>query len=206
MRSTPRRGPPSPPAEALFAVAEKKAVPFAFVLHELDELAPTTKPMFGCTAVYVRDQIVFILRDRPTYREDNGVWVATTPEHHASLRGEFAGLRSIGVLGPGETGWQCLPADDPGFEDNVLRACALVRAGDARIGKVPARRSPRGKAASPSKGEKAPSPSKGQKAVSPPKGEKAARAGAKAARRAGATAPTKAPRKGARRATKGAPR
>jgi hypothetical protein len=146
MRPPPR---PAPPAEALFAVAGKKAIPFDFVLHELEGLAPTTKPMFGCTAVYVRDQIVFVLRDRPSSPGDNGVWVATTSEHHASLRGEFESLRSIGVLGPGETGWQCLPATSASFEDDVLRACALVRAGDRRIGKVPARRTPRGGAARP---------------------------------------------------------
>jgi hypothetical protein len=30
-----------------------------------------------------------------------------------------------------------LPLDADDFEESVLRACALVRAGDARIGKVP---------------------------------------------------------------------
>ena len=48
--------------------------PFAFVLDELDALEPFTKPMFGCTAVYVGDRIVLILRERPTRKDDNGVW------------------------------------------------------------------------------------------------------------------------------------
>lgn len=46
-------------------------------------------------------------------------------------------MRSVAVLGPGVTGWQNLPETSDDFEDAVLRACALVRAGDLRIGKVP---------------------------------------------------------------------
>lgn len=96
--------------------------------------------MFGCTAVYVDEKIVFILRDGKGDADD-GVWVATTREHHASLRREMPSLRSIRVFGEGESGWQVLPAGAEDFEDSVLRACALVRAADARIGKVPKPRS-----------------------------------------------------------------
>jgi len=78
-----------------------------------------------------------MLRDKPSSPRDNGVWVATTPEHHASLRQELPCLRSIAVLGAGTTGWQVLPADAAEFEASVVRACALVRARDPRIGKVP---------------------------------------------------------------------
>jgi hypothetical protein len=131
------------PDEAIFAEVRKRAVPFDFVLEELEELGPYTKPMFGCTAVYVDDKIVFILRDRPSRPADNGVWVATVREHHASLRAELPSLRSIGVLGDGETGWQILPAGALAFEEHVLHACALVRKRDPRIGKVPKPRRPR---------------------------------------------------------------
>jgi hypothetical protein len=58
------------------------------------------------------------------------------------LRRELPSLRSIVVFGVGETGWQVLPASCAGFEEEVLRACALVVAGDPRIGKVPASRRP----------------------------------------------------------------
>jgi hypothetical protein len=93
--------------------------------------------MFGCLAVYVGPKIVLILRDKPGGR-DNGVWLATTREHHESLRAEFPNMRSIGVLGGGnETGWQILPAESSDFEEAVLRACELVIARDPRIGKVP---------------------------------------------------------------------
>jgi hypothetical protein len=93
--------------------------------------------MFGCVAVYVEERIVLILRDKPAAAADNGVWLATTAEHHDSLRREFPHLRSIGVLGKEVTGWQLLPADADDFEEAALRACELVLQGDPRIGKVP---------------------------------------------------------------------
>src|SRR5207249_3808429 len=120
-------------SDQIFAIRKKKPIPFEFVLEELDSIAPWTRPMFGCTAVYVEEKIVFILRDKKN-DSDNGVWVATTKEHHASLRREFPSLRSIRVLGTGETGWQILPVDSDDFEASVLLACAMVRGGDPRIG------------------------------------------------------------------------
>ncbi len=110
-------------------------IPFAWVLDELEALDPMTRPMFGCLAVYARGKIVLVLRDKAPI-EDSGVWIATTREHHESLRRELPSMRSIGVLG-GDTGWQVIPRESDGFEDEVLRACALVRADDPRIGKVP---------------------------------------------------------------------
>jgi hypothetical protein len=131
--------------DAFFAASARRTqkVPFDFVLDAIAQLGPYTRPMFGCIAVYVEEKIVFVLRDRPSARRDNGVWVATTKEHHASLRAELPPLRSIGVLGSGVTGWQVLPLDADDFEQSVLRACALVVSGDPRIGKVPARRKPK---------------------------------------------------------------
>lgn len=93
--------------------------------------------MFGCLAVYVREKIVLVLRDRPTNVSDNGVWLATTQDHHQSLRREFPNMRSIGVLGKEITGWQLLPVDAPDFEEAALHACELIVSGDARIGKIP---------------------------------------------------------------------
>jgi hypothetical protein len=141
MRKTRSRPDPLPLDDPL-AVKKRKTIPYEFVLDAIASLSPYTKPMFGCTAVYVRDKIVLILRDKPNHTADNGVWLATTEEHHASLRREFPNMRSIGVLGKPVTGWQILPAGAADFEQSVLRACELVLAGDPRIGKVPgARRS-----------------------------------------------------------------
>ena len=119
----------------------RKPPPHEFVLDAMAPLSPLTRPMFGCLAIYVEDKIVLILRDRPSSRADNGVWLATTVEHHDSLRQDFPQMRSIRVLGKAVTGWQVLPADAPDFEAACLRACELILTGDPRIGKVPKRRS-----------------------------------------------------------------
>jgi hypothetical protein len=128
------------PDDRFFAVKQRKAVPHQFVLDAISELSPTTRSMFGCLAVYVADKIVLILRDKGGGTADNGVWLATTKDHHDSLRQEFPNMRSIEVLGKGVTGWQVLPADAPDFEEAALRACECILAADPRIGKVPGAR------------------------------------------------------------------
>lgn len=132
--------PPPTPGDAFFAAKQRKAVPHRFVLDALATLAPTTRPMFGCLAIYVGDKIVLILRDRRDRTADNGVWLATTKDRHESLRREFPNMRSIQALGKGLTGWQVLPADAPDFEEAALRACEHILAGDPRIGKAPGAR------------------------------------------------------------------
>jgi len=114
--------------------------PHEFVLDAIAGLEPRTRPMFGCLAVYVDEKIVFLLRDKQRDASDNGVWLATTEEHHESLRVEFPRMRSIRLLGKEVTGWQVLPSDSPDFESAALRACDLVLARDPRIGKVPDRK------------------------------------------------------------------
>jgi hypothetical protein len=118
----------------------RSRVPHEFVLDALEPVSPVTKPMFGCLAVYVRNKIVLILRDRPDGRGDNGVWLATREEDHASLQREFPSMRSIRMFGTPKTSWQVLPADASDFEEAAMRACELVLARDARIGRVPAPR------------------------------------------------------------------
>ena len=129
-----------------YALKCRKPVPFEFVLDALSPLDPVTRPMFGCLAIYVGPKIVLILRDKGDDGPDNGVWLATTIEHHESLRQEFPHMRSIGVLGKDVTGWQILPATSPDFEESALRASELVMARDPRIGKVPKSKKPRKKA------------------------------------------------------------
>ena len=137
---TKRKHVPPEALDASLLPQQRKAIPHAFVLDAISTLSPYTRPMFGCLAIYVNDKIVLILRDKPTNTVDNGVWLATTEEHHQSLRREFPNMRSIQVLGKPVTGWQVLPADAPDFESAALRACELVLAGDARIGKIPGAR------------------------------------------------------------------
>ena len=93
--------------------------------------------MFGCLSVYVKDEIVLILRDKRDNPADNGVWLATTKDHHQSLRREFPNMRSVPVFGKEVTDWQVLPTDAPDFEEAALRARELIIARDPRIGKTP---------------------------------------------------------------------
>ena len=133
-KSHRRRAPVASPDEI---VLKLKNVPHEFVLDALSELDPWTRHMFGCLAVYVGDKIVLALRDRPTSIDDNGVWIATTIEHHQSLRQELPNMRSIGVLGKDVTGWQILPVAAPDFEESALHACELILKRDPRSGKIP---------------------------------------------------------------------
>jgi hypothetical protein len=129
-----------PQADAILGVKKRKSVPHEFVLEALSPISPRTNPMFGCLAVYVGEKIVLILRDKKDKTTDNGVWLATTEEHHESLRAELPNMRSIAVFGKKVTGWQVLPADAADFEEAAMRACELILAGDSRIGKIPKER------------------------------------------------------------------
>jgi hypothetical protein len=142
MTNSRRKALPSRLDDPLFPPKARKPLPHPLVLDALAPLSPMTRPMFGCLAVYVEEKIVLILRDKPGSSSDNGVWLATTQEHHDSLWREFPSMRSIEVLGKKVTGWQVLPAAAEDFEQAALHACDLVLARDPRIGKVPgARRS-----------------------------------------------------------------
>ena len=123
-----------------FPGKQRKPIPHEFVLDALSSLSPWTRSMFGCIAIYVDEKIVLCVRDKPETRADNGVWLATTEEHHEALRREFPNMRSIKVLGKAVTGWQVLPLDAPDFEASALRACELILTGDPRIGKIPKKR------------------------------------------------------------------
>jgi hypothetical protein len=120
----------------------RKAIAHDFVLEALHSLQPRTRPMFGCTAVYVGEKIVAILRDGRTPPSDDGMWLATDEAYHDSLRAELPHMRSIGLFGDRVSGWQVLPSDAPDFEEAALRACEMIVARDPRIGRIPkARRS-----------------------------------------------------------------
>jgi hypothetical protein len=161
MSTTRRNRPVLPRDDTLFAVKQRRGVPHEFVLDAIAALSPKTRSMFGCLAVYIEEKIVLILRDRRDATADNGVWLATTEEHHESLRREFPNMRSIQEFGTKVTGWQVLPVDAPDFEGAALRACELIAARDPRIGKVPgARRASRSGAKAAAKSPKRAKPPK----------------------------------------------
>lgn len=115
-------------------------IPFDFVLEKLADRNPIVRPMFGCHAVYLGEKIVMVLRKKADPISDNGVWVATSREHHESLRKEFPSLRSIGVFGTGESAWQNLPEDAPDFEEGVFLLCEKIIRNDERIGRIPVKK------------------------------------------------------------------
>jgi hypothetical protein len=118
-----------------------KNVAFDFVLDHLVSLEPTVKPFFGSHAVYIGEKMVFILRDKKSRPDCNGVWVATNPEHIQNLKKEIPALRSVTVLNErrknSESSWQMLTTDQDDFESSVIKACEMVLHNDPRIGKIP---------------------------------------------------------------------
>ena len=127
----------------------QKNIPFDFVFDYLFPLEVKVKPMFGLFAVYVDEKIVLILRQRIQHPEINGVWIATSKDHHKSLRKAFPSLRSIAATSDNiaETEWQLLPVDTDDFEKSVISACELIKQNDPRIGRIPKLRKPKTKTA-----------------------------------------------------------
>lgn len=77
------------------SMRRRERFPFSFVLEELLDSAHSprvrTRPMFGSYAVYASEKIVFILRNKNEAKSirDDGMWVATKPEHTESIRRDF---------------------------------------------------------------------------------------------------------------------
>lgn len=114
-------------------------IAFSFILDYLYPLEIRVSPMFGCHALYNHEKILLIVRDRPEHNESNGIWIATTFEHHASLEQDITCLHSVSILNDRkrETAWRMIRSTDQDFEKNALKICELIKNGDMRIGKFP---------------------------------------------------------------------
>ena len=113
-----------------------KAVPFEFVFDYLPHNV-VTKPMFGMYYIYLNRKIMIILRKATKNLDMNGIWIATSKEHHQSLEKEIPALADF-VLDNGEmhdSEWRLLRADHDDFEEAAIRICELISHGDKRIGK-----------------------------------------------------------------------
>ncbi|MDB5136600.1 MAG: hypothetical protein JWP37_3203 [Mucilaginibacter sp.] len=67
-----------------------KPVPYEFVFDYL----PTSiivKKMFGMHYIYLGKRIMLILRKQDNQPELNGIWLATSREHHQSLKKNYPG-------------------------------------------------------------------------------------------------------------------
>jgi hypothetical protein len=118
---------------------QKSKMAFDFVVEHLFSLSPIVKPMFGCHSIYVGTKIVLVTRLKENHPEANGIWIATSREHHTSLKEIIPTMHSVYVLsnGKNETDWQMIHADDDNFETYTSIICDLILRSDVRIGKVP---------------------------------------------------------------------
>ena len=87
---------------------QRKAVPHGFVLDALTDANPVTRAMFGALAVYVKEKIVFILRDRSADPHANGVWLAAPVEFQESLLADFPNTEPVHIMGKSINGWRLL--------------------------------------------------------------------------------------------------
>jgi hypothetical protein len=136
----PRRSQPALDLNPARPASKRKSPPYPFVLEALAPLQPEVRPMFSGYAVYLGDKIVCMLRDRPTYPEDNGLWLVfseTADMKHNNIRKDFPSLRPIGRLGGVIAHWHLVPADSPNFESEALHVCDLLLRHDPRLGRIP---------------------------------------------------------------------
>ena len=102
-----------------------------------------TKKMFGGLAIYYNGLMVLILTEKPGDRDWkggkfsfdiwNGVLVATSREHHESLKKDFSALINHPLIEK----WQYLPMADSKFEEQFDQLVELVMNNDTRVGIVP---------------------------------------------------------------------
>jgi hypothetical protein len=115
----------------------QKKIAFDFVLEQMAILQPIVRPMFGCHAIYVGEKLMLVTREKGGSDSDDGIWIATRKEYHESLRRDLPSLCSIRILGNGETNWQVIPKRSDTFEEEVMKACDLIKKNDLRIGSIP---------------------------------------------------------------------
>jgi hypothetical protein len=113
-----------------------KPVPYDFVFDYLPRNV-VVKPRFGMHYIYLDRKIMIILRKAAKNTDLNGIWVATSKEHHRSLTDAIPAMTDF-ILDNGEmhdSGWRLLKEDDDDFETAAIRVCELISHGDKRIGK-----------------------------------------------------------------------
>ena len=118
-----------------------KPHPLDWVVEELrDQPSYLEKPMFGCRACYLMGELKLVLASADE-EPWNGVLVATSKEHHESLRREIAALAPHPVLGK----WLYLSEQDEDFERLSGQVIRLILRADTRIGVPPSSKRSSGK-------------------------------------------------------------
>jgi hypothetical protein len=113
-----------------------KFIPYDFVFDYLP-LTVRVKQLFGMHYIYMDKKLMLILRKAKSNINLNGIWLATSKEHHKSLQKDIPSLSDF-ILDNGDlhdSGWRFLKEDDDDFETAAIRICELIAHGDKRIGK-----------------------------------------------------------------------
>ena len=111
-------------------------VPYEFVFDYLPQDI-IVKPMFGMHYIYWGKRIMLILRNRENQPELNGIWVATSKEHHHKLQMHIPALGSFFIDGDERHGdWLLIPADADDFEGAAIKVCEMISHGNSMIGKL----------------------------------------------------------------------
>jgi hypothetical protein len=121
----------------------KKSIPYEFVLEALSRMDLHTRPMFGCTSIYVGEKIMLVLRKKEKTDDDTGIWVCIPDEHVIEMKEAFPMLRGVSFFEDPNSAWQTLHESEPEFEELALKLCALIRKRDPRIGRIPKRKKPK---------------------------------------------------------------
>lgn len=112
------------------------SIPFDFVFDYLPA-GIVTKKMFGMHYIYWGKRIMLILRRSVNEPDLNGVWVATSKEHHDSLKTGVPELGAVSITQDERQGnWLLIREDAEGFEEAAIRVCDMISHGDPRIGKA----------------------------------------------------------------------
>ena len=112
-----------------------KSAPFDFVFDYLPT-GITLKKMFGMQYIYLGKRIMLILRKSAKQPEWNGIWVATSREHHEGLKNNIPELGHFFMDGDDRhSNWLLIPDNAEDFEGAAIKVCELIAHGDARIGR-----------------------------------------------------------------------
>lgn len=115
-------------------------IPYVFILDYLVDVDIVIKPMFGCYGIYANGKLCLFLMDRekPLIRREGepmqkGVYVATVAEYLDELKKIFVDAE-FELLKAGKV-WIFVSETLGEFENYIIKACELISARDARIGR-----------------------------------------------------------------------
>lgn len=111
------------------------SIPFDFIIEELYPLPLRHNKMFGVDAFYVEEKILFALRQKENYPQDNGIWIATKVEFHEVLKQNIKDLKLIEVYGLKT--WLVLPESSDYFEEGAMKIVELIKTRSELIGNIP---------------------------------------------------------------------